>query len=126
VFPYSNNEPTGQRQFLIGIAISRHIRLDLRAPPFAIVLRPGAVLWASVPETSVDKYCRSRRGKNDIHRPLATHEQTLMKPEPQPPRMQHRTDLPFPRIVPMSRVRHPLGRRGRDSINGHFHLAFLM
>jgi hypothetical protein len=80
VLPDPNHRPPGSLKLLRGVGVSLLIRLDLRAPPVAISLRPSAVRWTPMPEAAIDEDRDTRSRKDDIDRPCRTWNQPLMQP----------------------------------------------
>jgi len=66
VLPHSDDGPSFGHQRRIGSSIASNVRIELVSPPFAVGLRHGSMLGASMPEASIDHDDHPRRSKDDI------------------------------------------------------------
>jgi hypothetical protein len=66
MFPEAKHSPAGRLQFCIRMPISRDVRPDLVPPPFRVRLWPSAMLWTSVPETTIYEHNYASAGKHEI------------------------------------------------------------
>jgi hypothetical protein len=88
MLPDSEHSPTELSQASVGVTVSLLVLADLLSPPRRIGLRLGAMFRAAVPEATVDKYGKSRVGKNDIHRAGGSWDQPLLESESKSEAMQ--------------------------------------
>jgi hypothetical protein len=66
VLPHPHDDPSVSGECTIVPRVSFPSGLDLGSPPFGIGLRRDGVLWAPVPEASVDLYRDPRTAQNDV------------------------------------------------------------
>jgi hypothetical protein len=74
VLPESQHRPAGCPQLEVSIPVSESIRLNLRAPPTRVGLRPCAVLGTAMPKTPIHKHRDLRSHEGDV-RPAARARQ---------------------------------------------------
>lgn len=66
MLPDPDNCPAGVGQCLVGAAVASHVRVELLLPPGAVGLWHRAVLWAAMPEASVDEHGDLRPYEDDV------------------------------------------------------------
>jgi len=66
VLPRPQDAPTGVGERLVYGEVAGNVALELRTPVVGVGLRLSSVLWASVPEATVDEYGESRASKDDV------------------------------------------------------------
>lgn len=69
VLPDSHHRPARLGQATVSISIPSTIGLDLVPPEFGVVLGPGPVQRASMPETAVDEDGKALAGEDDVRHP---------------------------------------------------------
>jgi hypothetical protein len=57
---------------VIRVLVAATIHFDLLPPPFCVGFRPGTVIRAAMPETSIHEYCNSRANERNIGSPAST------------------------------------------------------
>ncbi len=67
MFPYPDHAPPKLFEPLVGVDVTCTVAGDLPVPPLSIGLRPGAVLWAPVPEAAVYEDCELLSWKRDVN-----------------------------------------------------------
>src|SRR5262249_39617377 len=95
-------------------AVSLLVRLYLVAPPTGIGLRPRAVFWATMPETSINEYEYPRVDKSEICS-TACSWHTPIDAVSEPEAMDRRPQCEFTWCIPLWCRLHspPHGRRRR-------------
>jgi hypothetical protein len=92
------------QQPLVGVFVSPPITLDLGSPKLRIVLRPGRVLRATVPETPVHEHRYARRSEDDVRLTSDTGYRPAVDSVPQARRVERfahaKFDLRVPRLLP--------------------------
>lgn len=88
MLPNPHDFPSRSGQSLIGVAIASSIGLDLVAPEFSIVLRPSPMLWATMPEATVDEDGCSCTRENDVYASMRKLRHHLVDAVPQTHRME--------------------------------------
>jgi len=66
VLPRPQDAPAGVCKRFVHGAVAGNVALELRTPVVGVGLRLSSVLWASVPEATVDEYGESRASKHDV------------------------------------------------------------
>jgi hypothetical protein len=66
MLPDPHHVPAERRKTPISVAIAVDVAPQLRPPKLGVGARPGRVLWASVPETTIDEDSNALLRKGDI------------------------------------------------------------
>lgn len=72
VLPDPDDCPTDLLQPRGRVPVPLEVRLQLGLPPCSVVRRPGPVLWAAMPEATIDEYGNLPSGEHDVA-PAAGH-----------------------------------------------------
>lgn len=109
MLPDSDDAPSELGKHPIGIQITLAVGRDLLTPPRSVGLRHSPVLWATVPEATIDEH---RHSCTDEHEVGATTAQSLQRGPidsiPQSPAPQLASECQFRRSVASPLVLHPL------------------
>lgn len=66
MLPNSNDLPASLRKTPIGVPVSSLVRFELLAPELGVVLGPGRMLWAPMPEAAIDEDRHPCRPEDDV------------------------------------------------------------
>ena len=83
VFPYANNSPACLFELGVSVPIAPNIGLDFYTPPICIVLGPGAVFRAAMPEATIEKHGDPMRWEGDVYRSAASFDEFAMQSKTQ-------------------------------------------
>ena len=77
MLPDSYDGPVGCSQMVVGVTVAALVRLDLLPPPDGVLLGPGAVLGAPMPEASVHENSDARTREGDVGLPAKPGERVV-------------------------------------------------
>lgn len=66
MLPNADADPSVSGESMVSLTVSRAVPEDLRSPPGLVVLRPGRVQWATMPEAPVHEHRDLGRPKDNI------------------------------------------------------------
>ena len=101
VLPDPNDGPTLRFESCVRIGVAAPVALDLRPPPLGVLLRPGAVLGAPVPEAPVDEDRNPKPGKGDVGAAPEVR-QGIVDPKAEPAAVEQRAKSGLCSGVPLS------------------------
>lgn len=88
VLPYPDHCPAQFLKARVGVSISLSILLDLVGPKVTVRLADRMVLWAPMPEATIDEYCDLPSRKYEICTPSQAFDRRPVNEVPKPPTMQ--------------------------------------
>lgn len=106
VLPDPQADPSGFSKLLIGFLITLSISPHLLRPELSIRGSDGVVLWAPVPEASVDEDCDPRPPEDEVGGTAQTLQRGCRDSVAQPKRMNGRPQCQFRPGIPTSICLH--------------------
>jgi hypothetical protein len=120
VFPDTYRDPASFLQAIVGVYVSRAIRLDFVAPPRGVRLRPCSVFGTAVPEAPIDKYRDPLPREHDVGSSPQPRYYRSFNAEPESSAMQLRSKselvggvAPAGRLHAPAYIRRRCGRRSQ-------------
>ena len=95
MFPESYDVPSCFSESFIGVPVASLILVDLCSPVGSVLLWPGPVGRATMPEAAVDENCHAFPRENNIDLSVNTGENASLYTVPEPPSMQRRSETHF-------------------------------
>ncbi len=114
VLPDAYDRPAGLNEQTVCVAVAAPIGLDLLAPEFSVVSRPGGVFGAAMPKASVDHHSHARFGEHEVRAAADAGQQRAVDEVAETSFVQYPAHLQLGPGVSGAGARHPMAdpRRG--------------